>query len=106
MSKKPLTFTNENITINNKSSANMDIKVSIFSIINKPGNEVTIEGAVVGILATINKPGANMAIENTVVGILATINKPSTNTAIKNIAVSIFPGYIELVSSKVIIDTL
>jgi hypothetical protein len=106
ISKKPPTSTNENITINNKFSANVDIEVSTPFIVDKPSNKVTIKGAMVGALAAINEPDTNAAIENTIIGTLAAIDKPGTNAAIKEIAVGTLLGHIELVSSEVIIDAL
>ncbi|KAF8846625.1 hypothetical protein BDZ45DRAFT_786549 [Acephala macrosclerotiorum] len=86
-SKKPLpTSANENPTVNDKSSANVDTEVSTSSAVDEPGDEVTVGGAAVGTPAAVDEPDTEAATEDTAVGTLL--------------------GHIESVSSEVMTDAL
>jgi hypothetical protein len=85
-SKKPPTSANENTTVNDKSSADVDTEFSTPSAIDEPGDEVTVEGAAVGTPAAVDEPGTDAAREDAAVGTL--------------------PGHIESVSSEVMTDAL
>jgi hypothetical protein len=105
-SKKPPTSANENTTVNDKSSADVDTEVSTSSAVDEPGDEVTVEGAAVGIPAAVDEPGTDAAAENTAVGTPAAVDEPGTDAATEDTAVGTLPGHIESVSSEVMTDAL
>jgi hypothetical protein len=86
MSKKPPTSANENTTVNDKSRAGVDTEANTSSVVDKTGDEVTVEGAAVGTPAAVDELGTDAAPEDTAAGTL--------------------PGHIESVSSEVITDAL
>jgi hypothetical protein len=85
-SKKPTTSVNEDTTVNDKSSTDVDTEVRTPSAVAEPSVEVAVEGAAVGTPAVVDVPGTDAATEDTVVG------TPS--------------GHIESVSSEVMTDSL
>ncbi len=62
-SKKPTTSVNEDTTVNDKSSADVDTEVSTPSAVDEPGVEVAVEGAAVGTPAFVDVPGTDAAAE-------------------------------------------
>ncbi|CZR52927.1 uncharacterized protein PAC_02805 [Phialocephala subalpina] len=135
-SKPPTTPVNEDTTVNDKSSADVDTEVGTPSAVDEPGVEVAAEDAAaedaaVGTPAAVDEPGVEVAAEDAAVGTPAAVDVPGTDAAAEDAAaedaavgtpaavdvpgtdataedtaVGTPPGHIESVSSEVMTDSL